>query len=247
MRISIEFNSKRDIILPLHYNYFLQAYLYNNLSDKDYSAFIHEKGYELEQKKFKLFTFSRLMGTFRINPEKGIISFKSPVKLIVSSAVEQFITDLAETLMRKDDSWLGNNLLEVSTINVHRTPQFSAEKKVKMISPMVAYTTLNNENNKKTEYYSPWNQQGVEIIRQNLINKYKAINGVEPEDKNFNIIPNGNQEKKFKKIITYKNTVIIGYDGLFKLTGNPELIQLSYSTGLGSKNSQGFGCWEEIN
>lgn len=45
-------------------------------------------------------------------------------------------------------------------------------------------------------------------------------------------------------IIKYKGTVIKGYSGDFILKGNPELIKLAYDTGLGSKNSQGFGCIE---
>jgi len=34
--------------------------------------------------------------------------------------------------------------------------------------------------------------------------------------------------------------------GIYEIKGNPEVIVLSYDTGLGAKNSQGFGCWEKL-
>jgi len=42
-------------------------------------------------------------------------------------------------------------------------------------------------------------------------------------------------------VLTYKGTLIKGYSGRFVLEGDQNLIELALSSGLGSKNSQGFG------
>lgn len=246
MRITIEFNSENEVILPIHYNYILQGFLYKNLTDKDYLDFLHESGYQLENKRFKLFTYSRLLGKFRILKSAGKIAFSSPFTLVVSSGVEQFITDLAETLIRSDRVFLGDTSLEIKSISVHKKVTLTDTVKIKMLSPIVAYKTVLDGEKKRTDYYSPWQNEFGQLVTNNLLNKYQIINGELPDRVDFRVIPNGNQEEKFAKIINYKDFHIKAYAGIYWLKGNPELIQVAYDTGLGSKNSQGFGCWEVV-
>lgn len=246
MRISVILESEREINLPIQYNHILQGFLYKNLSDQDYREFLHHIGYREGNKVFRLFTYSRLQGKFKLNPKAEQISFQPPVELIISSSVEQFITDLAETLIKSDYRLLGNNRVEVKSINVHKSIQFGPEAKIKMLSPVVAYTTLHNDDLKYTYYLSPWRKQFIDIVKYNLLTKHEVIHGYLPDNQELSIIPNGNQEKKFEKILNYKGTVIKGYAGIYWLKGSPELIRVAYDTGLGSKNSQGFGCWEVV-
>ncbi len=246
MRITIEISSENTINLPIHYNYLVQGFLYKNLTDKDYRTFLHQKGYYLANKQFKLFTFSRLLGRFKLYQEEGRITFYPPVKLVVSSAVEQFITDLAETLIKTDFSFLGNQGVETKSIQVHKEPSLTEKMQIKMLSSIVAYSTIMKNGKKYTEYYSPWNARFQEIFKNNLLTKHEIIYGQRPKDEEIRIIPNGNQERKFARIINYKGTYIKAYAGIYWLVGNPDLIKTAYDAGLGSKNSQGFGCWEVV-
>ncbi len=246
MRISVILETDREINLPIQYNHILQGFLYENLTDKDYREFLHQTGYRDGNKVFRLFTYSRLLGKFRMNQQSGQISFQSPVEIIISSAVEQFLTDLAETLIKSDSNYLGQNQVEIKSINVHRNINFGNEVKIKMLSPAVAYTTLQNQDVKYTYYMSPWKSQFADIARNNLLIKHEIIHGFKPENQELKIIPNGNQEKKFEKTLNYKGTIIKGYNGIYWLKGSPELIKVAHDTGLGSKNSQGFGCWEVV-
>jgi len=246
MRITIEFLSDGEIRLPIHYNHILQGFLYKNLSDKNYRKFLHQQGYQVKNRKFKLFTYSRLLGQFKMYPQDNEIGFFPPFKLVVSSAVEQFITDLAETLIKSDFNTMGKQKAEVSSISVHKKILPADKIQIKMLSPMVAYSTIINEESKKTEYYSPWDKKFTEIAGENLLRKYEVLYGERPANQEFTIIPNGMQERKFSRIINYKGTYIKAYAGIYWLKGNPELIQVAYDTGLGSKNSQGFGCWEAV-
>ncbi|MGS0764728.1 CRISPR-associated endoribonuclease Cas6 [Syntrophomonas curvata] len=246
MRISLVFNAEKEIVLPIQYNHIVQGFLYNSLSDKSYSNFLHHTGYEIDNKVFRLFTFSRILGSFRINRTTEKISFLPPVHIVVASPLEQFITDVAETLIKSETLFLGQNILEIAGISVHRDIPFSDRMQIKMLSPMVAYSTVMKDGKKRTEYYSPWNSGFTAIARQNLLFKYQVLYGELPKNQDFKIIPNGNQERKFKVVANYKGTIIEGYNGIYWLKGNPELIRVAYETGLGSKNSQGFGCWEVV-
>ena len=60
----------------------------------------------------------------------------------------------------------------------------------------------------------------------------------------FKITPFRLDFKKDKKIIIYKGTVIKAWMGSYVLESEPQILELSYYTGLGSKNSQGFGMWD---
>ncbi|MEC7867857.1 MAG: hypothetical protein VYE00_09460, partial [Candidatus Poribacteria bacterium] len=62
MRIKIEFPVKEAVALPVNYNYYLTGVIYNFLrqSDRDYASSLHQEGYQEQEKRFKLFTFSQL-------------------------------------------------------------------------------------------------------------------------------------------------------------------------------------------
>jgi len=245
MRINIELSCDKEIRLPIHYSHIVQGFLYKNLRDRNYSEFLHQTGFWQGRKQFKLFTFSRLLAPFTLYKNQGLIAFRSPIHLIISSALEPFITDLAETLITSDWGFLGGSVVEAESIAVEKEMRFSDKVQIKMLSPTVAYSTVNLEDNRKrTEYFSPWQARFQEIARSNLLAKYQLLHGEPPAHDEFRIIPNGNQEQRFKAVINYKGTYIVGYNGIYWLEGSPELIKVAYDTGLGSKNSQGFGCFE---
>ena len=54
--------SKKGSIIPFSYQYPMSCWIYNLIrqSDNQFSDFIHNKGYEFENKHFKMFSFSNL-------------------------------------------------------------------------------------------------------------------------------------------------------------------------------------------
>ncbi len=246
MRISVVFNSEKEIVLPVQYNHILQGFMYKNQLDRDYSQFLHQEGTGICNGKFNLFTFSRLMGKFSFNKENGKITLFPPVQLIISSAVDEFIMDLADKLVKSELVFLGNNEVGIERIDMQEDIEFGKKVQIKMLSPLVGCTTSIREEKKYTNYYSPWQSQFAEIAKNNLLTKYEVVHGFRPSNKDIKIIPNGSQEKKFEKILNYRGTVVKGYAGIYWLKGCPELIKVAYEAGLGFKNNQGFGCWEVV-
>jgi len=241
MRITLEFGADGEIILPLHYNYHIQSFLYRHISP-ELGKFLHDYGFTLGKRKFKMFTFSRLRGKYKIFRDK--IKFFPPVYLTISSPLDRFISELGNTLLKTDDLELVKNKIYVESIKVHSEPEIKDKVKIKMLSPIVVYSTLTTKDGKKkTYYYSPYEDEFTELIDKNLRKKYEALYRKKPRARKLKI---GIVGRPQEKILLYRNTIIKGWMGTFILNGNRKLLKLSYYSGLGSKNSQGFGMFEVI-
>ncbi|MDI6840561.1 MAG: hypothetical protein QMD71_06925 [bacterium] len=82
MRITIILETEdRALSLPIHYNHIIQGFIYDNISKK-LAKFLHQKGYIYGKRAFKLFTFSRLYGRFRLNKGTNTIYF-APLSIFI--------------------------------------------------------------------------------------------------------------------------------------------------------------------
>ncbi|HSH34855.1 CRISPR-associated endoribonuclease Cas6, partial [Schnuerera sp.] len=135
---------------------------------------------------------------------------------------------------------LGNNYLEVKQLSVEKENVNSEEITIRTLSPISTYSTLYRKDGKKfTYYFNPKEKEFAEMIENNLKNKYRAFYSEEPPESEMDIKPLGSTRLS---IVKYKGFIIKGYTGKFIMKGIPSLLQLGLDTGLGSKNSQGFGC-----
>ena len=57
--------------------------------------------------------------------------------------------------------------------------------------------------------------------------------------------PVGNN-KKYVTLYKNPNIYITGYNGYYIIEGNPKYIEFLYYTGLGARNSCGFGCFDIV-
>lgn len=238
MRLNIEFSSENEVRLPVHYNYLLQSLIYHVL-DKDFAEFLHNTGYETGGRRFKLFTFSRLLGQYEIAGQE--IFFSPAIRLVISSPHREFCRCLLNALLTREFVQLGNNHLKVEKISLD-APVVNGDLKLKLLSPVVAYSTLlKPDGGKYTCYFQPGEKEFTHLIGENLRKKYRAFYGQAP--------PEGEIQLKCLRqprlhVIKYKNTIIKGYSGRLQLQGPTPLLQLALDAGLGAKNSMGFGCGE---
>lgn len=243
MRLTLTFQAESSIIFPVHYNEQIQGFIYRHLNPV-IAGFLHDTGYTFEKRKYTLFTFSRLMGKRKVAKEQ--IEFRSPLKLIISSPLDPLLQSLAEHLIRKKSLKIGENTLFLESIAVGFKPTLERETVIKMLSPVTIYSTLESaDGRKKTYYYNPLEKEFSKLARENIVKKYKALNGTEPPSKDFQISPL-TFDKRNEVIVKYKGFIIKGWMGKFILKGERELLQLAYDAGIGSKNSQGFGCFEVV-
>jgi len=258
MRLLLELSSKTNFTITIHYNYYIQGLLYKSISPK-LAQILHDYGFPIEKRRFKLFTFSRILSEYRIG-NGDMITFAPPFRLIVSSPMNEFIEEIAEELMRKESVEICSqnvslNSVEVSDISIDRD-----RLRIRMLSPVTIYSTLlRGDGKKKTYYYTPFEKEFSRLISENARKKFRAFYEREPggslKTLPLNRYPRTHGEiqltplnvnKSNEKIVSYKGTVIKGWTGIYELSGDPELMKLVYDAGLGGKNPQGFGCFEVL-
>ncbi|HHW17723.1 MAG TPA: CRISPR-associated endoribonuclease Cas6 [Firmicutes bacterium] len=226
--------------IPIHYNYYLQAAIYEGLS-KEVGGFFHDTGFEYEGRKFKLFTFSRLLGKSTLDREKGEFSFSGDVTFIVSSPIKQFCSSLATGFLKLGSVRIASVPFSVTAVEVAEPQATGTSLLVRAMSPVTVYSTMTKyDGSKYTCYFDPREPEFQRLILSNLAKKYQVLTQEEPpQTPPFRIVPKGVPKLS---IVDYKGTVVKGYSCLFLLEGPPQLLQIALDAGLGAKNSQGFGC-----
>jgi len=148
IRVSFEFSAEKELETPVTYNYGVQSLIYKHIDEK-LAAFLHDKGYLLGKRRFKLFTFSRIQGKARFLKHKKSFAFKSPVKIVVSSPVGTFVESLAENFVRTPEIPLFGQTASLESINVCALSRFDTDTTVVMLSTVTMHGTLPTPNGKK--------------------------------------------------------------------------------------------------
>jgi CRISPR-associated endoribonuclease Cas6 len=239
MVIKLELKPVNDemVDLPVHYNRPLQGMFYNLMSDAipDY----HDDGTIIDNKKLKLFTFSRIypLSSFKVENKRMkfegsfIVYFASPMQEIIDAI---FKSIESEKIFRVEKNYFTLKKTEMVIENTEETLL------VKTLSPITTYSTIVLPNgNRYTHYFSPYSTDFKKLVEENIKRKANAL-GISTEGKKISIEPYGITEKN-EKLLFYKGIIIKGWTGYFKLKGDKELITLTLNSGLGAKNSQGFG------
>ncbi len=228
--------------LPIQYNYFIQSAIYAALPSK-IAARIHDEGYSIGNRSFKMFTFSRMLGKFIIDSTAGTIKFPEGARLVISSPDKEFFLFLINNLLTKNHIWVGESMLQVNEVRFEEQKVDKDILIVRTLSPVVAYSTLfKPEGGKYTCYYQPGESEFNKIINANLRKKYEAFYGRQPPAGDVQIRP---LDRPRLHVMSYKGTIIKGYSCRLKLTGPRELLQIGLDAGIGGKGSQGYGCVEK--
>ena len=251
MRIKITCDIGEGIRLPINYNYFLTGVIYQFLkeSDPEYANFLHQDGYELENRRFKLFTFSQLMAKRReIRGEQ--IHFRSPLTWYVSSSQEPFLQNFAASLMQTGILQIQRQRLQVQNVEVLRQPHFGSQMTFRCLSSITMSTVRERNGQLGTHYCLPDDPQFSELVWQNLIRKYEAVHQHPPTEKSFAMTFDqayiDKRKGRVTRLVDYKGTKIRGVIAPFHVIGAPELIRVGYECGFGDKNSMGFGMAEVL-
>lgn len=146
------------------------------------------------------------------------ITFTSPVQLIVSSAVDEFIENLANSLIKNGDLFLGRTSVYINNISAYDYKKNCSSGVITMLSPMVTYSTVTLMGKKKTIYHRPSSEIFNKLMYENLRKKYEIIYGGQPDDEVFSIEPLNDTDIKMN-IIKYHGIIIKGWMGKYRLEG----------------------------
>ena len=229
MQILLTLQPENELIIPFNYNHQLQSALYVKLREGG-GAHIHDEGYG-EERDFKAFVFGALQGEHR--KEDKHFRFTGTVHLEVRSPVFELCDILQRGIERNPIFKLFDTRLAVvgaSLANVH----FSGGREILIThSPVAVYRT---EPDGKTTFFAPDQPEFVPYLIANYENKYRAIIGGEPEHVTIQPL-----EPQRRIVTRFKEKWITCYKGKYALTGSSKALEFIYNSGLGVKNSAGFG------
>jgi CRISPR-associated endoribonuclease Cas6 len=245
--------------LPLSYQYELSACIYKVLAkaDKEYTDFLHDKGYQYKNKSFKFFSFSNLdCYPYIIDKVDQVIILKKDCSFVISFYVDKAAERFIMGLFQDQKFTLGNQYakvdFEVGQITSLPMPIFKDKIVLKPTSPIV----IGKKNEEGNDDYLPPDHSDFEaIFIQNLIDKYISIHQKVPLE--WAEHPIGikivEDQKMRSKLVTIKantkeETKVRGFENfVFELTAPEELIELALLAGVGKMNAEGFGKISEVN
>lgn len=259
MRFKINLNKKSSSrFLPINYQYELSAVVYKIIhqADSEFARFLHEQGYMIEGRAFKLFTFSHLkFDRFQIYREEQRIEHQGQhayfyISFLIDKAAEEFI----KGFFIKQAFGLGDKIsqvdYEVSSIEACAPPVFKEKMIYRCLSPILLKEKRadGGEN-----YLDPIQAKNYkDILISNLSSKAQALALAvdtmplpeELPDTAFQVL--GKVYKKGVRIKqhTAQATHLISYMYEFELSAPVELQEIGYYAGFGHLGSQGFGCVE---
>ncbi|MHB9054653.1 MAG: CRISPR-associated endoribonuclease Cas6 [Paludibacteraceae bacterium] len=242
--------------LPLNYQYEQSAAIYGifNRANADFTTWLHENGFRLQSgKSFKLFTFSRFgIEKYRIIKTTSEIEILSDsVEWLISFqpeiSTEKFIQGIFANQQFEVGTRKSNVHFQVQNIELMPQPSFTEVMPYHTLSPVCI--PLKREDN-TVEYISPAHPQAIAMIRLNLLEKYKVIHGTDYPSSDFHFDLRVLNEPKSSlltiKTGTSEESKVRGFNFNFTFTAPPDLQQILYETGCGSKNSMGFGMVKSV-
>ena len=247
MQLTIFFSAPGPVAVPIQYGHLLQGLIYRQMENPVLRSYLHDHGFTLEKRRFKLFTFSRLLGReVRYNQTTGQLLLTPPLRLVVCSPIPFILQELGTGFLRQGKVRLGEAHLEVKEMAT-AAPRVTQETlQVRMLSPAVVYSTLSGADGRNyTYYYSPFEPRFGELAAGNLAKKHLLVHGRPADTAGFAIRPVRVEDRDLK-VTRYKDTVVKGWMGDYELSGDPGLLQVALDAGLGAKNSQGYGCCEIV-
>ncbi len=255
MRIQLTLNrTGKQKMLPMDYQYYISAWIYKVLkqADKDFAAFLHEKGYGTsETKLYKLFCFSRLdFGKPKLWKEKKLFEiFNRDISLIISFDVPEVATNFIKGIFMSQDFYLGDKFngidFKVTTVSALADPDFKEKMHYKLQTPWVV--SYQPDHSKPPKYLKPDEEFFHEYSKKHLVEKFKNTRNQEVLTKNIVFTPNENYKRAgfLIKNGSPQETRVVGNLFDFELTASTQVHQMIWNAGVSEKSSSGFG-WLEV-
>lgn len=238
MQLLIKHKADPEIVLPINYHHILQSIIYKGISEMpEYAAQIHEYGYPNGKRFYKLFQFSLLKGKYRI--EQRQIIFFEDISFEVRSVDASLLRALKKWFEGNGICYGERKIREVEMKLTDRTVEQN-EILIRMKTPLTVHAT--DRFSKKTFYFRPDEERFSELVNDNFKRKYEAYTGIMPDENiKFEVVKFSERDKY---VTNYKGFYISGWYGIYRLKGKRQYLDFLYQTGVGDRNSQGFGMFD---
>ena len=246
MEFKLYFQSNGPLVLPLAYHHILQGFIYKRLSeDPEFSDFLHNEGYKREGQSFRLFVFSLLKGHFKIVGSN--IVFDNVIEWEIRSPIMLFCQTLFKALEKEEVFDLAGQKIFLLRYEVLNTEVVEDEIDIRMLSPVCVDLSIWEDGKSKTKNLDPIDPRFNYYLTKNFQRKFEAVTGEDTDSGIFLLPPENFEPSKNKYVTRFVDGIYVtGWKGQYKLKGSPNNLKFLYDTGLGARNSQGFGMFQIV-
>lgn len=242
--LRISMYASEPIILPLAYNELLHGLIYNCWR-KEHPE-LHDVGFRGGSATYRFFTFGPLRGKGSIDSKRRTYRLEGPVAFEVRSPLEDLLDVLASELACRGSARIGAYELPLVNLDACDRLLFPRRALIRAVQPIVAsrsekLLTEQGDVKNHTVFLSPEEDGWASMVQRNAAGKANTMGLTCGMD--LQIIPLSSSRMR-RRVTRFKGSIITGWKGEFALSCDPQLMQLLYSCGLGSKNSEGFGMFE---
>lgn len=238
IQLKLEFQTEKPE-LPQELDRLIVSFIKASL--ENYSKDLFEGLYDKNKSIIKPYTFSYYLPGARFQAEKILLSENKFTMFFSNADLGQTIHFInAFKLMKFQKYSMNNNSMQLRDVRSQNRQEITdSEIIVKMQSSLIVrqHNSLDNTD----VYYTYDNPEFVEVLKRNVecfLQKQSLV--VSTED--FSIMP-----VKGKKVVANVfGRKVDANIGIYKLSGQPELLNLLYQAGLGARRSEGHGKFEIV-
>ena len=232
MRSLIHLITDDDAVIPINYQHALSSALYAFIKDAnlDLSSSLHHS------KSFKFFNFSNIrfprpaIKGPEVHLKKG-----THVKFNFSSPASDILEATITGMLSKGKMEILGAEFTIKEIEILETPSFSTNATFSTLSPI--HIDIVRENGERWDLV-PTDPEWRQRIEENSRKKYSQYFGKEYRGP-FEITDISRMKKKR---INVGGQWWVSAHAEFTISAEPEMLRFLWDAGIGSKNSQGFGC-----
>ena len=237
--IIISVKPVRSLRLPFAHFKILQGLAYNLMSyDSALSAEVHDRRFA-DKKAFKFFGFTDFTGRYYLS--KNTLIYKNRFDWEIRSADDRIIEAAEQRILHDPVLTVNNEPCEVLSYEIKEKRFFVNSTDFKMNTPIAVYHT---EPSGFVRYYNPFEREFFERLSKNIQNKYEMFFD-KPLPGSVAVECNAPSDRD-KCVTHYEESIITAWYGKYRVTAPPEVLDFIWHTGLGSKNSIGFGTVSEL-
>ncbi len=232
MRVKVTLLMKENTgFLPYSYQYFLSSLVYSALekANPELSFYLHDPS------PFKGFVFSSLFFERFHNKKQGIY-FEGKVVFYFSSFFKEITRSFVEGILSLKDIYLGKNKFDLEKIEVLEDPDFTTINTFNLLSPLILQKPIKIGNKLKGIDLFPHDKDFYDYLLKNIKKRYEKFYGKSLSSNIFIEFLNFKPKRYCIKGEYYRGPL-----GTLRIIAPKDVLHLLYHTGIGSKNSMGFG------
>ena len=230
-----------EVLLDYNYQYELMKRIYEaiEVNDRRKALSLHNEGYKIDKKVFKLFNYTMMFEDAKYSKEGIHLNSRTKIRLILSG-YDDILNNIIKGFIKCKVFKLYNIEFKLSNMDEDSKIGFNSITLYKVRSPIVA--SLYDLKSKKQVYLNPMQEEFYKALHDNLMKKYKLIYNKEyTGEVYFDIEDVLSVKKKYVTNIKGKGFVIGYTDFEIFVEADKDMQKVIYYCGLGEKNSIGMG------